>query len=291
MNMPARDAVFWSGFALAVLPLAAVLAVLVSFLLPFIPLDMKPIENLSAGSWWLLGSAPFPASPSHPLWGLAAAAAALCAALAAGLRARVLNAQRRAPEISFFLLFLFSFSTEPLRAGVGALHALEGSVSAGILLSRAVYLGRFLGQLSLLVTGLYALDLKYRNVTALIGAQLLIAFAIASNIPLDRTVLLSTLVYKLGDEQTARFVTFTLALLTLACGVGAFVTRRSSRYLSLAASFLLLLAGREVLFAGTGPIVLAGGLAAFLTGIALFLRAIQGIYRETGAEKTGGKAG
>lgn len=282
MNLPARDAVFWSGFTAVILPLAAVLAVLVSFLLPFIPLDMKSIDSLPAGSWWLVGAAPFPSSPSHPLWGLSASAAALCAAIGAGLRSRVLYADTRAPELCFFLIFLFSLSTETLRAGIAVLYVLDRSVSVGIFLTRAVYWGRFLGQLSLLVAGLYALDMKYRNFLALAGAGLLIAFAIASNIPIDRTILLSSLVYKLGDEQGARFVTFTLALLTLGSGIGAYVTRRNRLYLTLTASFLLLIAGKELLFAGTGPIVLAAGFAAFLCGLPLFLRAVRGLYKGMG---------
>jgi len=291
MNLPARDALYWSVFVLLLLPLAAVLAVLISFLMPFIPLDMRPIAELPAASWWLFGKAPFPSFPTHPLWGLTAAIAVLCVALITSLRVRVLYQRIRAPELFFFLIFLFSLSTETLRGGIAVLYVLDQSVSAGIVLTRTVYWGRFLGQLALLVAGLYALDMKYRNVLALTGAVLLIAFAIASNLPLDRTVLLSSLVYKLGDEQSIRFVTIILAILTMGCGAGAFFARKNPAFLRLSAAFLLLVAGREVSFAGTGPLILCMGLAAFLGGIPLFLSAIQGIYEEGGAARTGDAAG
>ena len=117
-------------------------------------------------------------------------------------------------------MFLFSLSLECLRAGTGLLYAGDRSIAAGVVLTRIIYWGRFVGLLGLLIAGLYSIELKYRKFAVLVGLVFLVSFAMAVYIPIDRTVFLAQLTWKLGDEQGVWFVNLIIAILVIATSAG-----------------------------------------------------------------------
>lgn len=236
------------------------------------------LGSLPGNPWWFRYLDPGPRDSLQPAAVIAATLAAAAVGLAAAFRTWAAYRRTRAPVLPYFLLFLFSLGLECLRAPLALLVAGDRSLPAAIILTRAVYGGRFLGLLALLITGLQCIDLRYRNTWALGGAALLVSFAVASSLPIDRTVFLAELLWKLGDEQGVWFVNLVISLLVLGAVVGGALLKRNRRYFVLAAGFLCLLAAREILFFGVHPARLAAGIVVLAAGIIVSLGSLSRIY-------------
>ncbi len=246
------------------------------------PGAMSSLGGLPANPWWFVYQEPGQAVPHAALWRIAAAAAAAGIGIFAALRAWALFRRSGSPLLPFLTIFFLSLSLEGLRAGTALLYAADGSIDAGILMTRVLYWGRFVGLLALLVAGLYSVDMKYRKYGMLSGAGLLVSFAMAAYIPIDRTVYLAQLTWKLGDEQGVWFVNLTIGLLVLATSAGGALIRHDRRFLWLAVGMAFLLASREILFFSVNAFALAGGLVCLAGGSIVCLRVLAGVYRKAG---------
>ncbi len=171
---------------------------------------------------------------------------------------------------------------ECLRAATALLYTADRSIAAAIVLTRIVYWGRFVGLLSLLCAGLYSIELKYRRFLVLAGVVFLVSFAMAAYIPMDRTVFLEQLTWKLGDEQSVWFVNAVIGALSVATVGAASLSRRDKRYIWLAVGLGLLLVAREFLFFAVHPLLLGVGLVSLAGGVLLCLRTLSVIYRQVG---------
>jgi len=176
--------------------------------------------------------------------------------------------------LPFLSLFLFSLGFECLRGATAWLYAADRSIEAAVVLTRVIYWGRFVGLLGLLLGALYCADLKYKKYAVLVGAVMVVSFAMAAYIPIDRTVFLAQLTWKLGDEQGVWFVNLVISLLVLAAGASSRLTRNDGRCLAITAGFALLLLSRELLFFSLTPILQGCGLLSLAAGIILCLRVI-----------------
>ena len=67
----------------------------------------------------------------------------------------------KSPEIFFFIIFLVSMSFDSLRASFELIRILDLPPYYGVLITRAVYFGRFLGTLAVLAGGLFSLGAEY----------------------------------------------------------------------------------------------------------------------------------
>jgi len=245
-----------------------------------------PLRSLPSNAWWFHYSDPSVAGSRDALWRICAAIAAACIACVAAFGGFRLYHKGSSPLLPFLMMFLFSLSLECLRAGTALLYASDRSIGLSIVLTRTIYWGRFMGLLALLIAGLYCIELKYRKVMVLAGGVFLVSFAMVAYIPMDRTVFLAQLTWKLGDEQSVWFVNLVIGILTVATGCAAALSRRDIRFLWLSAGFMLLLAAREFLFFATHPVMLAAGLACLAGGCLLCLRILSAIYQRAG-EKLG----
>lgn len=252
--------------------LSAVAAAGVAALL-LIPGLLNRLHALPANPWWLQYREPGPDTAPQVLWRIGAAAAAALVSLSAALRLRALHRREASPVLPFIMLFLFALGLECLRAATAVLFATDGPVSISILLTRVIYWGRFTGMLGLLVAGLYCTDLKYRTFFLLAGVVFLVSFAMAAYIPVDRTVFLAQLTWKLGDEQSVWFVNIAIGALTILTGTAAALTRRGPRFVRLAIAIAILVGSRELLFFGVQPAPLAAGIIALAAGAVLCMRA------------------
>ena len=239
------------------------------------------LRTLTDNSWWFIyrgpGDAvggPLAAGLAAAPWRIGAAIAASVLSLLAVLRARAIYRRSPSPIIPFLVMFLLALGLECLRAGSALLVATDGSISFSVLLTRVIYWGRFVGLLGVLMTGLYTLELKYTKIMVLGGFVLVVSFAMAAYIPVDRTVFLAQMTWKLGDEQSVWFLNLALAALALLTGVTAALERKGRRTTFLAAGIALFLIAREVEFFAVLPVPLAAGLAAQALGAVLCLRAL-----------------
>jgi hypothetical protein len=239
------------------------------------------LSSLPSNPWWFILREPGPRDGAQPLGILAATAAATAVAFAFALRAQGLHTRNRTPVFPYLLLFFLTLGTECLRGVTAVLYATNGSIQAGVTFTRAVYWGRFVGLFALLLASLYCTEVKYRHLYVLGGGSFLVALTIAASIPIDRTIFLSQLTWKLADEEGVWFVNVVIAALVLLTAVGASVLRRDRRYLVVAAGFALLLTARQLLFFMVEPVALAGGIVALTAGAVVCTRSLGSIYKET----------
>lgn len=276
MRPSAGIVTFFTAF-LVVLLLAAGAALGLIVLLAT-PRLTDALRALPDNSWWFIyrgmsdsSTETLAAAP----WRIGAAIAASVLALLAVLRARTIYRRSPSPIIPFLMMFLLALGLECLRAGTALLVATDSPISLSVFLTRVIYWGRFVGLLGVLLAGLYGLELRYTKVMVLGGLVLLVSFAMAAYIPVDRTVFLAQLTWKLGDEQSVWFLNLALAALALLTGVAAALVHKGRRTALLAAGVALLLIAREAEFFAVQPVPLAAGLAAQVLGTLLSLRALS----------------
>jgi hypothetical protein len=272
MRSPAGIVAFYGSAAVAVLLVLVAALALAMFVA--MPRAADPLRDLPQNPWWFIYHDPPAEDGSGALWRIATAIATSCIAVAASFRSLALFRRDSSPLHPFLMMFLFSLSLECLRAGTGLLYAGDRSIAAGVVLTRIMYWGRFVGLFGLLLAGLYSIELKYRKFAVLVGMVFLVSFAMAVYIPIDRTVFLAQLTWKLGDEQGVWFVNLIIAILVIATSAGASVVRKDRRYLWLSGGLALLLVSRELLFFGLTPALLGAGLLSLTLGIAMCLRAL-----------------
>jgi hypothetical protein len=259
-----------ASFLLTVLAAVAAAGVVALLVLPGV---LEGLDALPGNPWWFHYRDPARGTETLALWRVGAAAASSLVSLAAAFRLRTLYRREPSPVLPFIMVFLFALGLECLRAGTAVLYALDGPVSPSVLLTRVMYWGRFVGMLGLLVASLYCTELKYRKFFLLAGVVLLVSFAMAAYIPVDRSVFLVQLTWKLGDEQSVWFVNLAIGLLTILTAIAAALTRRDRRFIRLAAAIAVLVCSRELLFFATQPAVLVAGIVAQAAGAVLCMRA------------------
>jgi hypothetical protein len=280
MRIQASSFIFTAAAAITALLVAAASLILALFII-----NPKLVEHLAAlavNPWWFIYREGTGSQAPWPLWPLAAAIATALVAGAAGLRGRTQYRRSPAPLLPFVLLFLFSLALECLRAGAAWLYASDRSISAGVVLTRVVYWARFVGLLSLLLAGLSCIELKLRRFFVMAGLVFFVSFAMAAYIPIDRTIFLGELTWKLGDEQGVWFVNLVIGILVVATSASGAFTRHDRRYLLVAAGFALLLLARELLFFSVGPAFLGAGVAAVAGGAIVCLWTLGNIYGQAG---------
>jgi len=243
------------------------------------PAAAANLSGLPSNPWWLivLDAGPKNAAP----WVIAAVSASTILGFIFALHAH--RVRRRSPTqaLPYILLFFLTIGIECLRGVIAVLYATNGSVQAGVTLTRTVYWGRFVGLFALLLASLYCTELKYRHVYVLGGGAFLVALAIAASIPIDRTTFLSQLTWKLADQEGVWFVHVVISALVLLTAVGASVQKRDRRFLLVAAGLALLLGARELLFFAAQPAGVAGALVCLAAGAVVCLKTLGAIYRKT----------
>jgi hypothetical protein len=115
--------------------------------------------------------------------------------------------------------------------------------------------------------------LKYRRLFPIAGVVFLVSFVMAAYIPLDRSIFLAQLTWKLGDEQSLWFVNLAIGALAILTAVAACFTRGSRRYVVLAVAIAVLVGCRELEFFASRPVLLGTGIAAQAAGAVLCARA------------------
>jgi hypothetical protein len=266
-----QDIAFSSASILLVLLAAAAAAGIVALLVT--PGLMDRLRALPDNRWWLVYREPEPGSAPLAPWRIGAAAAAALISLAAAFRMRAVYRRESSAVLPFLMVFFFALGLECLRAGTAVLFAMDAPVSISILLTRAIYWGRFVGMLGLLAASLYCMDLKYRTFSRIAMGVPLVSFAMAAYIPVDRTVFLAQLTWKLGDEQSVWFVNLAIGALTILTGTAAALTRRSPRFVRLAIAIAILVGSRELVSFAVQPWPLAAGLIMQAAGAVLCMRA------------------
>jgi hypothetical protein len=269
--------------------LALVLALAAGITVPLllaVPGAAEALRTVPNNAWWFVYTQAPASGPLGALWRVGGAAAATFIGAAAALRAFALYRRGTSPLLPFLILFFLSQSLECLRAATAYLYVSDRSISLSIILTRMIYWGRFVGLLGLLLAALYRIELKYRRYGILTALVLLVGFAMAAYIPVDRTVFLQQLTWKLGDEQGVWFLNLAIGILTVVTSAGATFIKRDLRYLKFAGGLFLLIASREMLFFGVSVVLLGVGLVVLAAGTVACLGTLSAIFRQE-SEKSG----
>lgn len=194
----------------------------------------------------------------------------------AGIIFRRLYSKIASPEIFFYAVFLFSFSFEGFR--VFFLYIQLGMpVFFGLLFTRIVIFGRFFGLISIFLSSLYSLEIKYQNFGVLMGVVLTLSLIAAYIIPLDSSTILSQLIYKPGDEMSFFLANISLGLFAIINFLVA-AYQRNKRFLYITLASLIIFGGRELFLFTTGPVTGSAGICLLFIGTFLFYKQMDRIY-------------
>ena len=202
-------------------------------------------------------------------WSLAGILVANLLILVAGIRLSRLHQRTGSPELFFFLISLYTLSLESLRALAGIAFFADVPVYVGVTLSRAIYFGRMCGLLTLLFSSLYLADMKYPRVGILLSVALLVSLSFSVSIPIDSSVFVTSMVYKLGVERASWFATLVLSVIVVINVAGAAFIKRRLQFALLSGALTAYQIGRELLHFSTGPI--AFGMQLILLSAAVWV--------------------
>lgn len=186
---------------------------------------------------------------------------AIIAAMAIHRRFRKISA----PEVFFVVTFLCTLAVEAVPPAIAQVSYFTGISSA--FLSRAVYGFRWVGSFGLLVAGLYAIGIQYRQQEFVFLLITLIAFFLAFYLPVNGAAGEVDFA-SLGFGTEIRVFRYALlAAIAVNFLLAAFI-HGDFNYLTLAISVILVIFAREALIEGVSgwfaylvPAVLAIGLA------------------------------
>lgn len=176
----------------------------------------------------------------------------------------------KSPEIFFFILFVISMCFDSLKAAFVLFNAMGIAPYYGVLLTRAVYFGRFLGTLAVLTSGLFPLGAEYQRMEIYIGVSFLLSFALSAAIPVDMTEIDPVMLFQMGHMRELGII----SVIFLFFGVFNFILyaiqNSSKDHVYLAAGLALAIIGREINFYTQQPLLSAVAVVLLVAGTVLF---------------------
>jgi hypothetical protein len=253
------------------------LCILLSVMNFQLQVNIADLGTLTTNDFWFLYSTKAVMGLGEYVSAIASTLALLAIGIGFGIAFRNLFKRTITPEIFFFCVFLLTFCFDAFRFCNVLFILMKTPVYYSLVTSRIVYFGRLLGMISLLVMSLYSAKIKYQGYETLIGLAAIIALTLTYSIPIDSTVFLSNLLYKLGDETGVFLIFISLEVFTLVNLVGAAVNRDSKYYL-MVPFMALVICGREILNFQVSPVFAAIGVACLFAGSLGVYRRIDKIY-------------
>jgi hypothetical protein len=173
-------------------------------------------------------------------------------------------------EMFFFIFFVISISLEAAKIAQLVVLAQNAPPYYEVVVTRAVYFGRFFGVFCLFTAGLYATGIDYQRFEVVLGISLLLAFTLAFSIPVSSESILPTMLNCLGSRGQVFAVFFALEIFSVVNFTLAAFLKRNRDYLWMALGLLMVIVGKDVLFFLVSPIpdalaalVLVGGTILF----------------------------
>ena len=174
------------------------------------------------------------------------------------------------PEIFFFIVFLISMAFDSLKSTHALFMVLNVSPYYGMLLTRIVYFGRFMGTLSVLAGGIFLHGAEYQRMGIYLGIVLLLSFTLSAAIPVDITITEENLLYVVGNAKELGII----SVLFLFFGVANYtlygIQNSSRNHGLMALGLAMAIAGREILFFLSGSITLIAAFVLLIGGATLF---------------------
>jgi hypothetical protein len=183
-----------------------------------------------------------------------------------------------APEVFFFLVFLFTLTLDLAKILQPLTTLLELPRSYATTGTRVVYFGNILGVFCLFTSSLYIAGVTYQKTGTALGIALLVAFSLVYAIPVDSLELNPSLVHTVGEEMSVHIVLSVIYVLTILNTIYGVVGTQDSEYAVLLIGIVLLVIGRQLLFFLGTPLICAGGLGATIAGAVVFAGKSRRMY-------------
>lgn len=255
MTLASRNTVLLLGivFSLIVLGICAYVVSVIA-VSGFVP----PQSDFVRAEQWLVFRWQAPAV--NVWWVLCGTCVNVVTASVGGYLLRRYFLKTSAPEVFFFTIFALSLCFEGVRSIELYFLYLNVPTLYGVILTRVVYFGYFLGAFCLLGSSLYAAGVQYPKYANPLGIAALISFALAYVVPIDSLAPFPNLLFRIGNQATTQTISLVLGLLTLLSYALAAANGGAAERLPIVFAVLLVLVGRDMLFYLSGPAgVITGG--------------------------------
>lgn len=184
----------------------------------------------------------------------------------------------QAPELIYFMLFLFGLLLQSFRVFVPLFNLYEGYPSIVILLSQTFFSGQLLSVLSLWFISFYSYEdpLQQADKNALIIIVVAVIFSFF--MPIHTQTLHSFFIYKIGFAKLFAALKYSLIIITTIALYFRGKDYHNSKYFLFAFSYLLLINGSNILgLADSYALCVIGSLFLFI-GNTVFLKILHAYY-------------
>ncbi len=179
-------------------------------------------------------------------------------------------------ELSFFYLFLFTFSLQLFR--LPYLSDPAGFLAAGSgYITRIIYFTRILGISSLFAASLFSSGLQIQKFGMVFLLSLLTSFTLASILPLNISAVSGALLHRIAREEYLALLCITMEILTILTYIATAQNQGRVEYYRLAFLNLLIIAGYEFLFFLYIPLIIPGFIC-LVTGTVIYVRTSRKLF-------------
>jgi len=215
-----------------------------------------------------------------PSLGYSLANALLLAAYSVGVSFFILKSFRKtvSPEIFFFVFWLCSLAFEALRP-LHLFMAVQGASDSSLAVLDRLYMGsRFLGLITIFISGLYAAGMRNDKQFSIIAVCVGISVALSSIMPVNTGIWAANLMFKLGYGRLVDGFSAAILLITIANYLIAVRVRGDRVYYYIAAGIALTGAGALIASRGASPLASLLSLAAMTGGGFIYIYKLHAFY-------------
>ena len=174
-------------------------------------------------------------------------------------------------RLALFAIFLASITIRELR--IVHLNELLAPIhpELNILITRLFYFTYITSYLSLLFVNLSLFGYRRFRISTAVGSSLLVAFAVAYGISIDRHILPPNLIHTIGQANELQIA---VAIIGFAIGINTcllIILKRRLNTILMSLATLLLYAGQEILLRANTSSIIICGFAMTVTGTSLFI--------------------
>lgn len=182
------------------------------------------------------------------------------------------------PEIFFFTIFVVAMSLDSFKSLQVVVDISDMSPFFGMIITRVVYYGKFLGTLSLFSAGLFSTGVEYQRTEIVLGIALLLAFVLAATVPVDVTELKENLVHELGRHLELVIISVLFQVFAFLSFVLAGIQSNNKSYFAVAAGAGAVMTGRHLLFYRNDMISVVVSFVFLVAGSILFSERTRKIH-------------
>lgn len=178
-------------------------------------------------------------------------------------------------ELSFFYLFIFSFSLQIFR--LPYLINLSEFLGGSGLLSRIIYFSRLIALTSLFAAALFSSGLQIQKFGMVLLLICLTSFTLSSILPINISSISGALLNRIAREEYLALFCIVMELLTVLSYIASAHNQGRPEYYRLAILCLLIIVGYELLFFLHIPFIIPGFIC-LIPGTVLFIRTSRKLF-------------